>query len=251
MKNQRSENILSIIKHNGYNVSVNFLSDKLGVSPSTIRRDLQRLEKENKIKRSYGKAECLEEITDFLPFSIRFQKNIPEKMAACRLASTLVNEGDTVFVDASSTACCLMRFLREKPNIKIITNGIENVNSLIQDNVEVYCTGGRLSDVNRIAFVGKRAIDFVKSMHANIAFSSTFSVSSDGYAYDICDEEIAVRQEMLKNSDKKVLVIDNKKLGKTAPFFFADINSFDYVVCNKPISSFFKEDIETNFIFET
>ena len=250
MKNQRIDNILSIIKSNGYSATIELIASKLNVSPSTIRRDLKVLEEQKLIKRSYGKADCLEDPSDLLPFPIRFHTNVAEKMTVCRLASSLVHEGDVVFLDASSTAYCMTRFLREIPNVKIITNGIENINSLIREKNEVYSTGGKLSNDNRIAFVGKRAIDFVLSMHADVLFCSAFSISPNGQVYDICDEEIAVRQAMLKNSDKKVLIIDDKKLGKTAPFLLANVNDFDYVVCNKDISNFFDPQINANLIFE-
>lgn len=251
MKNQRINNILSIIKSNGYSAPIELIASKLGVSPSTIRRDLKVLEEQNLIKRSYGKADCLEDPSDLLPFPIRFHTNVAEKMTACRLAISLVHEGDVVFLDASSTAYCMTRFLREIPNVKIFTNGIENINSLIHEKTEVYSTGGKLSNNNRIAFVGKRAIDFISSIHADVLFCSAFSVSRDGKIYDICDEEIAIRQEMLKNSQKKVLIIDDKKLGKTAPFLLAKVNDFDYVVCNKDISNFFDTQIKANLIFNT
>lgn len=250
MYKQRLDNIISLIKSNGYSATVEFIAQELGVSASTIRRDLRQLEIDKRIKRSYGKAECVEEITDLLPFTIRFRKNLAEKMAVCRLASALVSEGDTVFIDASSTAYCLTRFLREIPNVKIITNGVENVNGLMNEKVEVYSTGGKLSDGNRIALVGKRTLDFVRSTHANIAFMSTFAVNRKGGCYDICDDEVAVRQEMLKNSDKRVLMVDDKKLDKKAPFLLANVEDFDYIVCNKEIKDFFDREMNVNFIFE-
>lgn len=250
MNKQRLENIVSLIKANGYSASVEFIASELGVSASTIRRDLHQLEMDKRIKRSYGKAECVEEITELLPFSIRFRKNIAEKMTACRLASTLVAEGDTVFIDASSTAYFLTRFLREIPNVKIVTNGVENINGLTNEKVEVYSTGGKLSNNNRIALVGKRALEFIRSMHANIAFMSAFAVCKNGGIYDICDDEVAVRQEMIKNSDKQVLVIDDKKLLKSAPFMLANVQDFDYLVCNKNISGYFDKNIKVELICE-
>lgn len=250
MKNQRLENILSIIKSNGYTVSVQTIATQLNVSPSTVRRDLSLLENQKRIKRSYGKAECLEDITELLPFTIRFHTNVAEKMAVCRLASSLVKEGDTVFIDASSTAYFLIKFLREIPDVKIITNGAENINFLMRENMEVYCTGGKLSSNNKIAFVGKRAIDFVSSAFVDVCFTSAFSIDKNGNAFDICDEEIAVRQAMLKNSAKKVLMIDDKKLGKNAPFLLGNASDFDFIVCNKSLSNFFENTVNATVLCE-
>ena len=243
MKNQRLENILSIIKSNGYTVSVQTIASALNVSPSTVRRDLQVLEREKRIKRSYGKAECIEEATELLPFAIRFHTNVAEKMNVCRIASALVKEGDTVFIDASSTAYFLTKFLIEIPDVKIVTNGAENINFLMREKAEVYSTGGKLSSVNRIAFVGKRAIDFVKSLHVDVCFTSAFSVDKNGNVFDICDEEIAVRLAMMQNSDKNVLMIDDKKLAKSAPFLLGNVSEFDYIACNAPLKDFFNEDV--------
>ena len=123
---------------------------------------------------------------------------------------------------------------------------METLNALALSKLEVYSTGGKISPVNRVALVGDRAIEFVNSIRANLTFVSAFGVSADGGVYDVYDDEIAVRKAMFNNSKKTVLMVDDGKFGKTAPFKLANMTEFDYVLCNKKIQGFFAPNVKVD-----
>ena len=246
MKVKRESDIIALIKACGYYATVEYLSERLSVSESTVRRNLQQLEKKGLVKRSYGGVEYSGQEDVLAPFPLRTHKNLSGKMAICRLAASLVKEGDVIFTDASSTAYCLAKYLKDFENIRIITNGVETLNALALSKLEVYSTGGKISPVNRVALVGDRAIEFVNSIRANLTFVSAFGVSTDGGVYDVYDDEIAVRKAMFNNSKKTVLMVDDGKFGKTAPFKLANMTEFDYVLCNKKIQGFFAPNVKVD-----
>ena len=246
MKIKRENEIISIIKSCGYYASVEYIAERLSLSASTVRRDLQSMEKDGKIKRSYSGVEYLGKEELLAPFPLRTHKNLEQKMAVCRLAASFVKEGFTVFTDASSTAYCLANYLKDFENVKVVTNGMETLNALSVSKLEVFSTGGKISSSNRVALVGNRAVDIINSVHADVAFVSAFGVSKDGGVYDVYDDEIAVRQAMFKNADKKILMLDEMKFGKSAPFKLANLTDFDAVLCNKKIENFFLPEVEVN-----
>lgn len=242
-RSSRENDTIALIKAEGYRATVEYLAKSLGVSLSTVRRDLQRLEKEGKVKRNYGGVEYVGADSDLTPFPLRTHKRVAEKMAICRLAASFIREGDTVFIDTSSTAYCLTGFLKEFQRIKIVTNSVEAISALSASSLEAYSTGGRLSEGNRVAFVGGRAIEFIDCVRADIAFVSAFGVSKEGGVYDVYDDEIAVRKAMMRNAAKKILMIDDEKCGKKAPFKLAEVGDFDRVLCNRAVENFFEEGV--------
>lgn len=243
MNRNRKQDVLSYLQTNGFFAQTDKLAEKLNVSPSTIRRDLQALEAEGKIKRTHGGAECIEMENNFTPFHIRTHKKIMEKMAICRRAASVLKDGYVVFCDASSTTYYLSKFFREFSDLKIITNNLQTVNALSSSKLEVYCTGGKLSPSNPVAFVGNKALEFVHSVHADVCFMSATAIDEKGGVYDIFEDEIAVRQEMLRHADKAYLLADGEKFEKKAPFLLADVRSFDRIFCNRMMKNYFEKGI--------
>lgn len=250
MKQSRSEKIIELIRENGFYMSVEKLSELLSVSKSTIRRNLQQLEKNGKVKRKYGGVEVVNESPNLPPFSLRKHKSISEKTIIARLGASLVKNGDVIFLDGSSTACFLTNALSEFDNLTIITNGLNNVQILSETTLTVYTTGGKLSPTTRVAYVGQKAVDFINSMHADIAFISALGIDENGVLYDMYDDEIAVRTAMLNNSTKKVIMLDSLKRNKIAPFKLGEINDFDYCVSDINLETFVKTKSNCTFLYD-
>lgn len=245
---KRESEIISLIKANGDFASVEYLAETLNLSPSTVRRNLQELELKGKIKRSYGGATYAEQENGLAPFTMRTNSNVVQKIAVCRMASSLIKEGDVVLTDSSSTAYCLTNFLREFKNLTVISNGIETINSLRASTLTVYSTGGKVSSTNKVALVGDKAIDFINDIRADVCLLSAFGVIKNGNVYDVYDDEIAVRRVMMKNSNKKYLMLDGSKFGKTAPFKLSSIDDFDGIITDKLPDNFFDRQINTKII---
>lgn len=250
MKEQRSDKIMELLRQNDFYMSVEQLSDRLGISKSTVRRNLQALEKIGKIQRKYGGAEIVDSSKNLTPFTLRKNANPNLKMIMARLATTLIKQGSVIFLDASSTANILTSRLMEFENITIVTNGINNVYDLSESTLTVYSTGGKLSPTTRVAYVGAKAVEFINSMRADICFISALGMDENGTLYDMYDDEIAVRRAMINNSNQKVMMLDSTKLNKVAPFKLGQIEEFDYLISDKNLSKFIKNKTSCKFMYD-
>ena len=106
-------------------VVVSELSQLYGVSEETIRRDLDKLEKEGLATKSYGGAVIKEDVSIDLPFNIRKNQNVSGKQKMAEITASLVQEGDHIFLDASTTAVFVAKALKEKERLTVITNSME------------------------------------------------------------------------------------------------------------------------------
>ena len=103
-------------------VYVHHLADKLYVSRSTIRRDLAQLEQEGLVRRFYGGAKLIEHPSNEIPFFMRKERNRAAKEIIAGLATDLVTDNQFVALDTTSTVAYLPRYLKDKENLKILTN---------------------------------------------------------------------------------------------------------------------------------
>ena len=138
---ERLENILQLVKQYGY-VTVKYLVSTLHYSNATINRDLNALVVQKKVRRSYGGVEYIEKRGVPLPFRYDYMRT--EKLKIGKKATELIEEGDTVFIDASTTTECMAEFLIEKKDITVITNNMALVMHLSEFGVKTICLGGAI-----------------------------------------------------------------------------------------------------------
>ena len=123
IKPERHELILEILQKNKYSTTKE-LANELYASYSSIRRDLEILEHEGLISRSYGKVELVNNHPMIISYPIRMEKDANKKQIIARKAASLIHEGDTVFIDPSSSCTYLARELVNIKGITVITNNI-------------------------------------------------------------------------------------------------------------------------------
>ncbi len=239
-KCEREDEILSLLNQTGY-ATVEYLAKKTNISASSIRRDLKNLEERGLVKRSYGGVKIVESGGKRIPFDLRSHENSARKKQIAKAALALIGEGDTVFLDGSSSACFVADLLPSVGGVTVITNGMEALGRLSRYDVKTYCTGGMSSPENREVLVGGYAQDFLRRMRADVAIISAQAVAADGNIYDCYGEEIAIRNLMLAGARKKVLLCDSSKLGKTSTFWQGNVRDFDFVVSDADLNAFFEE----------
>ena len=246
-KCEREDEILTLLNETGY-ATVEYLSAKMNISASSIRRDLKNLEERGLVKRSYGGVKIVESSGRRVPFDLRSHENSAQKRAIAKAALALISEGDTVFLDGSSTACFVAELLPAVSGVTVITNGLNALDRLSGYDVKTYCTGGMSSPENRKVLVGGYAQDFLRRMRADVAVISVQAVTADGDLYDCYAEEVAVRNLMLSGARKKILLCDSSKLGKTSSFWQGNVRDFDFVVSDRDLCTFFAEPEPEKYI---
>lgn len=204
---ERLDSILEHVRRYGY-VTVKYLVGALHYSNATINRDLNILEGQKLVRRTYGGVEIVESTDVPLPF--RYHKMRSEKLKICKKAAELIEDGDTVFIDAATTTEPMAEFLTDKKNITVITNNIAIVTRLSEYNIRVICLGGKVIEPPCM-LDGSDTVENARKYHANKLFFATGYVTEDGH---ICAGEAyyMLQQVMIANSDEVYYLADHDKL---------------------------------------
>lgn len=210
-RNERQSEIIKLLSGEGY-LTVHQLSKLLFTSESSIRRDLTTLENQGMVARSYGGVALTHNTSQILPFTTRAHQNITAKKIIAKKAAQLVQEGNIVFLDQSSSAFFVAYELLKKSNITVITNNIEILSLLSQSDIHTISSGGSLSSSNRNCLLGSDAHRIFSEIHADILFFSAKALSADGIIYDCDREEICLRNTMLAHADQKVFLCTSDKI---------------------------------------
>ena len=230
IQDERYDKILEILEEEKY-VTAQELSKRLFVSLPTIRRDLAQLQKQNLIIRSHGGARKSSTEHIVAPLNFRQTINSAEKRQLCKLAATLVNENEIIYIDASTTTLHMAEFLDNKKNITVITNGIPLASLLVKQGIKTYCTGGEIFE-NSLAQFGSFAEDFLQKFNIDTMFFSCHGVNEKGMLIDPSLPETQMRKIAVNQSKKTVFLCDETKLFLSAPYNLMPIQKLDYMITN-------------------
>jgi DeoR family fructose operon transcriptional repressor len=226
---ERRRVILDQLKEQG-RVSVKDLSEAMNVSAVTIRQDLRALEEGGLLERTYGGA-VRRESTTVLPemsFHVRLGKKHREKEAMAAAAAALIREGDSVALDASSTAYSLVPHLKTFKRITVVTNSLITAQSFLDSpHVNVLLPGGRLRR-DSISIVGRP--EGLPDVNLNIGFFSARGVNLSGGVSDVDADEVAIKQAMMGRCVSVVVMIDGSKWGQVAPYPFIRAEQIRHII---------------------
>lgn len=211
---ERRRQIARLLQESG-SVTVNMLEEEFGVSPMTARRDLSALEKQGKAARTHGGAVLPGFSRHEDSFHLRLERDVDAKHRLARAAVELLDHDETIFVDSSSTSYYAARTaLGAEMRLTLLTNLVPLMNlfaTVESPNVDLIGIGGSLRKLT-LSFVGPRAVDSVRSHFADRCILSIKGVTPDGYLTDPDSLEAEVKREMIRHSDKPMLLIEGGKL---------------------------------------
>ena len=205
-------------------VVVSELSQLYDVSEETIRRDLEKLVNEGVAIKSYGGAVINENANLEVPFNIRKNYNVIGKQKIAEQIAAMVKDGESLMLDASSTAVYIAKALKEKKNLTVITNSIEIIVELMDmPEWKVLSTGG-LSREGSFALVGPQTDKMLKSYHVDKAVISCKGFDLESGITDSDELHANNKITMLGAAGKKILAVDKSKFDNTA---FTAIGALD------------------------
>lgn len=210
---ERRNEILKLFQQSE-TVTVNELSQIFGVTVETIRRDLDHLETAGHIVRTHGGAMLsTRDMTKVeQSSSIRRQTNTTEKTCIAELIADMVEDGDGIMLDASSTSLFVARALRKKKHLTIITNSMEIIQEVAgQSDWTVMCTGGVLNE-RTMSFVGNRAETMISKYHVDWAVISCKGVDLEHGFTESNELSALVKRSMVTAAKKAILAVDSTKL---------------------------------------
>ena len=245
---ERKNRILSILQSDK-RVVVGELSKKFGVSEETIRRDLEKLEKDGLVIKAYGGAVLNENAQSDMPLAVRKRTNVIGKQKIADIIAGIIKDNTSVMLDGSSTTFFIAKRLKDRRNMTVITNSLEIlIEFKDQKNWKIFSTGGLLGE-NSLSLVGSHADNAIANFHVDTAIVSCkgfdinkgFTDSDYMYAF--------TKQAMLKNCDKRIIAVDSTKFNRIAFNLVAGFKDVDMVITDvKPpeswLEKFKKEGIE-------
>ncbi|MCY6369937.1 DeoR/GlpR family DNA-binding transcription regulator [Clostridium ganghwense] len=242
----RLKKIEELLIENG-SVIISNLSELLDVSEETIRRDFEKLEKENKLKRVRGGAYLPETSDNEVPIRIRENIFLEEKQLLGEKCIELIEDGDCIMLDSSTTALYIAKNLNTiKKKVTVITNSLKIAYEFENSKtVKVICLGGTLRK-STSSFVGYMTTDALQKLSADKAFISCSSISSDFGVTDNHELEATVRKIMLKNSIKKCLVVDYTKFDSPSVNQICKLNDLDMIITDRKIPKEYKDVLIKN-----
>lgn len=209
---ERRANIARMAEQHG-SVRVAELSRMFDVTEETIRRDLEELEEGGYLKRTYGGAVNINGTGLELPFARRVESHREEKNVIARCAAAMVQEGETIILDASTTALWLAKHLIDRRDLTVLTNSIQVVMELAgRPGVRVICTGGNLRD-RTLGFVGPLAERAISGYYVDKVFMSGKGLTPDGGLTDSNELEVELKKVMLAAAKERIALVDSSKLG--------------------------------------
>lgn len=206
---QRRQHILTRLRTGALDVEA--LSDELGVSASTIRRDLARLAAEGHVLRTYGGAAVPEQSAQ-----VRAHVNPTEKRAIARLAAQFVQPGDTVLLDAGTTTGALAAELAQRENLHVITNGLNAITALAgAPSVELTVLGGQMRQIS-FGTVGPSAEHTLRRLTATRAFLGGDGVVAGRGICEANEAQASLKELMATQAREVYVLADADKLGRAA-----------------------------------
>lgn len=229
---ERQEEILDILNTKN-SATVEELASQLFVSGATIRRDLRQMERQGLIIRSHGGAMPFKSTTEESAFALREQENILAKKTIANLAYKLVKNGDSVFIDSSSTTGLTIPLLNNLQYLSVTTVGLRNALLLSQtNNIKIYIAGGQVQNHSN-SIIGSDTIDYISRIHADISLISCSGIDLQNGFTETSIEQAKIKQQMRKNSNKLAVLCDSTKFNKI--FLCKDFNfdEVDYLITEK------------------
>lgn len=246
---ERLNHILALLDQNG-KVFVKDLSKSFNVSESMIRKDLQLLEKKGLLQRTYGGAISVNhKLVNIESFQHRIAEYNDIKEQIAQKATSLIQEGDTIFLDTSTTSYMIAKYvIANNISITLITN-MTQIASLIPttSNVNFIFIGG---DYNAIVggCIGSYAIEQIKSYRCNKAFIGCGGIDlSDGMLSTPMSEDASTKKSIMSIAKELYLVTSNQKFENNCSYNFAHIMDVTQIITEAlPSSSILSQLKEYN-----
>lgn len=229
---ERWQKIVQLVNERG-SIRVTELSEICQVTEETIRRDLDRLESDGKLRRSHGGAVSVQsEHATEIPYPVRETTNAEQKREIAQAAIAHINEGDRIILDASSTAWYMAQIVPDIP-LTVVTNSIKVAMELsAKEKIQVISTGGLLAS-RSLSYVGPLAERSLRTYHVDKAFLSCKGVHQDRGVSESNELQALVKQKMIEISDKVYILADYSKFGQQSLAHVADWSQIHTFITDK------------------
>lgn len=244
----RHEEIIKLINKDRF-VKVSQLSKLFEVSEETIRRDLDKLERDGLLKKLHGGAVPMDivNVEGIKPVTERIEEHAKEKALIANLALDLINDGDTLILDSGSTTLQLARILDNK-NVTVITNDIGIAYELsFKENIKLIVTGGSLN-ARSFSMVGPETARYLGTFNVNKVFLSTSGIKLNKGFTASNNLDAFIKKIMIGSGDKVICLADHSKIGRVSLVSFADFKDIDIIITDRAVELSYEKTFNDNNI---
>ncbi|MFN8619902.1 MAG: DeoR/GlpR family DNA-binding transcription regulator [Chloroflexota bacterium] len=229
----RRERVADIVRSRRA-VRVEELHAELGVSPATIRRDLDELEASGVLRRVHGGAVSVDARPVEARFDAKAQERAAEKRRIAERAAALIEPGETVYLDSGSTVLELARLLAARTDLTVVTNSVPVIVALAGAGPRVMVIGGELRPLSQ-AIVGPLSRLVLDQLYVDHAFLGTFGLSLDAGLTTSDPQEAYTKELVLGRARQVVLLTDATKLGTRSFAHAGRLDQLDLLVTDQPL----------------
>lgn len=230
---ERRNKILSML-FDKKSLLVQDLSRLFEVTEETIRRDFNNLEKKGLLIRTHGGAVLTDDSRLESPLEVREGINNAGKDAIGRRAAQMIQDNDTIILDASTSALYVARHIKDKKGITVITNAVRIILELSScEDITLISTGGILRKKS-LSYVGKMAQNVIKTYYANKLFFSCKGFSPKRQLTDSNEQESEMRKTMIGCSEQVIFLCDHTKFNKVGYVNTASVSNIHHIITDTP-----------------
>lgn len=234
---ERQNSILKLVEEQGF-VATERLVESLGVTPQTIRRDINHLCDLKLLQRFHGGA-GRSETSENTPYSTRREAASLGKQRIAQMVAKTIPDGASLFLNIGTTTEAVAEALLHKKNLTVVTNNLNVASTLTRnDSFEISIAGGLLRPKDS-GIVGHSATEFMNRFRLDFGIIGVSGIDKDGSLLDFDERETQTARAIISNSTRTLLVADHTKFGRRAMIRFADLNEVDEVYTDThPTSEF-------------
>lgn len=226
---ERREQIVAVVQRDG-RASVTQLSEQFGLSNATIRGDLDSLARQGLLVRTRGGAIAIDDRGLQLDFHIRRQMNREQKDCIGRVAATMVQDGDAIVLDASTTVLTMVDRIRDRRRLTVLTNGLLVVTALMESpGIEVVMPGGFLYR-DSASLVGRGNREFFSQFIIQRGFYSAKGLTLEEGLTDINSAEVAIKRDLVSQTKQVIALVDSSKWEHVGFASFASVDQLHTVI---------------------
>jgi len=234
---ERRQSLLDILRKQP-GLRVPELATTLDVSEGTVRNDLNALERQGLLTRVHGGA-VLNQQDQFQNHSFmrRHQQNAAAKLAIAKRAAALVNDGDSILLDASSTVYYFAKALAERQRLRVMTNGFEVARELAQNTTNTVILIGGVVNNESSSVTGLLSEHIIEELHIQKAFLSCSGFSLERGMTEVLLAEAQLKRKVIESSQELFALVDSSKFGKEDLTSFARAEKINHLFTDQYLSS--------------
>lgn len=229
---RRQDLIMELIQKNGF-VTTDQLVDQFQVTPQTIRRDLNELAKENKLRRHHGGA-GVDSSTMNTAYQARKIMDLEAKERIAKALVAMIPDNSSMFINIGTTTETIAKALLVRNNLQIVTNNLHVASILsAKEDFHVIIAGGEVRNRDG-GIVGEATRDFINQFKMDFGIIGISGIHEDGSLLDFDYREVRVAQAIIANSDQVLLAADHTKFGRNAMVRLGNITQANHLFTDAP-----------------